>query len=552
MIEILPIDIQRLIAAGEVITRPLDVVRELIDNALDAGATRIDIELSGGGLTSIGVRDNGNGIAAEDLARAPLRHATSKIKDMQDVHAIRTLGFRGEALWSIAYAGYLQITTRPQNQLGGMELFAFQDRVRVSPVACSAGTRVTVMKLFEELPARLRIQQQASIEYRDVIMLVGRYILHHPNVSFKLTLDGEVKFQHASSDLIHAVGTVFGPLSANRMMSVKTPIVQGVISRPELTRPRRDRMHLAVNGRPIQATTELENAIIAGYGEFLPAGQAPTCILNLTLPPETLDVNIHPTKTQVAFQHLSDVQEALKQAVQAALQQHPLAKAAPQPRVVTEPVQDQNGLPDFRMIGVYRELYFLAEAEGDLWVIDAHAAFERIWYEKLQKAFRQSEPLDLPNPELVQLGSEALGILLERAPMLVGWGFQLEPFGANLVRIRSIPQTLTKLPIQNAVQLVMDAVVSGSDPERDVLARLACLPALKAGQIRADHGQDLIHGLKNCQNPWVCPHGRPTTLRLSERDIAHTFGRRGVRDLARGRDVQQAEGQGPRAEGKKK
>ncbi|GGJ21639.1 DNA mismatch repair endonuclease MutL [Deinococcus roseus] len=549
MIHILPVDIQRLIAAGEVITRPLDVVRELIDNALDAQATRIDIELAGGGLTSISVRDNGVGISAEDLAKAPLRHATSKIQDMQDVHAIKTLGFRGEALWSIAYAGYLQITTRPQQQLGGMELFAFQDRIRVSATACPAGTKVTVMKLFEDLPARLRIQLQPSSEYRDIIMLVGRYILHHPQVGFKLTLDGELKFQHVSSDLIHAVGTVFGPLSANRMMNVQTPMVQGVISRPELTRPRRDRMHLAVNGRPIQASNELENAIISGYGEFLPAGQAPTCILNLNLPPETLDVNIHPTKTQVAFQNLSEVLETLKAVVKASLLQHPLAQAAPQPRVVTEPIQDTNALPDFRMIGVYRELYFLAESEGDLWVIDAHAAFERIWYEKLQAAFRQAEPLELTSPEMVQLGSEALGILLERAPVLVRWGFLLEPFGANLVRVRSIPQALSKLPIQNAVQLVIDSAVSGSDPERDVLARLACLPALKAGQIRMDHGQDLMNGLKNCQNPWVCPHGRPTTLRLSERDIAHAFGRRGVRDLARGRDLKEAEGRKQKVEG---
>ena len=549
MIEILSADIQRLIAAGEVITRPLDVVRELVDNALDAGATRIDIELTGGGLTSITVRDNGAGIPAEELAKAPLRHATSKIHDMQDVHAIRTLGFRGEALWSIAYAGYLQITTRPQHQLGGMELFAFQDRVRVASTACPAGTRVTVMKLFEELPARLRIQLQPSSEYRDIIMLIGRYILHHPQVSFKLVLDGELKFQHVSSDLIHAVGTVFGPLSANRMMNVQTPMVQGVISRPELTRPRRDRMHLSVNGRPIQATNELENAIISGYGEFLPSNQAPTCILNLTLPPETLDVNIHPTKTQVAFQNLSEVLEGLKTAVRDALLQHPLAQSAPQPRAVTEPVEDRNSLPDFRMIGVYRELYFLAESEGDLWVIDAHAAFERVWYEKLQLAFRKAEPLELPNPEMVQLGAEALGILLERAPLLLQWGFHLEPFGANLVRVRSIPQTLSKLPIQNAVQLVIDSAISGSDPERDVLARLACLPSLKAGQIRPDHGQDLINGLKGCQNPWVCPHGRPTTLRLSERDIAHAFGRRGVRDLPRGRDVsKEAEGRKQKAE----
>lgn len=290
-IRVLPPEVTRLIAAGEVISRPLDVVRELIDNALDAGATRIEIELEDGGLGLIRVRDNGVGIPADDVPLAPQRHSTSKLDSVEGVDQIGTLGFRGEALWSIAWAGNLTLVTRPPAQVGALCLSAQGEERHLSRVTAPAGTSVTVRRLFSRLPARLRTQQPQASEVREITGLVGRYALHYPALHWKLVSNGEVRLQHARSDARGAVASVYGPLVANRLLSVRSEHISGVVSRPELTRPRRDRMHLAVNGRPVVFPAELQKAVIAGYAELLPAGQAPLCVLDLHLPAEDVNPN---------------------------------------------------------------------------------------------------------------------------------------------------------------------------------------------------------------------------------------------------------------------
>lgn len=546
-ITVLPSHVARRIAAGEVVSRPLDVVRELIENALDAGATRLEIELCGGGLDLVRVRDNGAGIPADSVALAPTRHATSKLSAGEAGAALHvtSLGFRGEALWAAAQAGELHLVTRPAAQVGACEVWAQAEEVRVGRTSAPAGTTVTVRSLFARLPARLRTQATAGAETREMTALVGRYVLHHPERHWRLSVDGEARLTHAPADHRGAVATVYGPLSANRVLTVDLPAeggagVRGVVSRPELTRARRDRMHFAVNGRPVLAPPELERAVIAAYAELLPAGAAPLCVLDLTVAPEDHDPNIHPAKQVVALADLPGVAERVREAVARALAAHPLVRAAPALLAPPEarPAPTASTFPELTLLGVYQELYLLAQGEGDLWVVDAHAAHERSLYERLTRALAQAEAHDLAAPELLHLSPEQTARLHERGAELRSWGLTLEDFGAGLARLRTLPAALAALPVPRLHELIVETVLGeGPDPRREVLARLACAPALKAGMLDLGRGEAVLAALRECEQPWACPHGRPTVLRLSERDLAHAFGRRGVRDVARGRDA---------------
>ena len=538
-IRVLPPHVARLIAAGEVVSRPLDVVRELVENALDAGATRIEIDVEGGGLRLVQVRDNGRGIAAESVALAPQRHATSKLEpDARSMDRVRTLGFRGEALWAAAQAGELRLVTRPATQVGACEVRAHGDDVQVARVSAPAGTTVRVQNLFAALPARLRTQAAPAAEVREITALVGRYVLHWPQLFWKLSVDGEARLSHAPADHRGAVASVYGPLSANRVLTVQAGGVRGVVSRPELTRARRDRMHFSVNGRPVQAPPELEKAVIEGFAELLPAGAAPLCVLDLTLNPEDQNPNVHPAKQVVALADLSGVAARVREAVAQALAAHPLSRAAPALVAPPEPARTPDGsFPRLTLLGVYQELYLLAQGEGDLWVVDAHAAHERALFERLTRELSAAPPVELPAPELLHLTPEQLARLHERGPELRAWGLHLEDFGAGLARLRALPAALAALPVPRLhEQIVETALGDHPDPRREVLGRLACAPALKAGMLDHPRGAQVLDQLAACEQPWACPHGRPTVLRLPERDLAHAFGRRGVRDVARGRD----------------
>ncbi|WP_261664414.1 DNA mismatch repair endonuclease MutL [Deinococcus sp. Marseille-Q6407] len=565
-IRLLPPEVARQIAAGEVVSRPLDVLRELLENALDAGATRLDIEVEGGGLGRMAVRDNGRGIPADEVSLAPLRHATSKLEGGR-LDEVATLGFRGEALWAAAQAGTLTLLTRPAGQVGAALLTAHGDAVEVSRASAPAGTSAAVQNLFAAMPARRQAQAPAAAEVREMTALLGRYVLHHPELHWRFSVDGELRLTHAPGDFRSAVATVYGPVSANRVLSLEAPGIAGAVSRPELTRARRDRLHFAVNGRPVQAPPELEQAVLDGYAELLPPGAAPLAVLNLSVPPAAHNPNIHPSKQQVALADLPQLAAQVRGAVAAALAGVPHVRALPDLRALQEsglpdpasapeaaetaPGQAQGGkgtFPDMRLLGVYAQLYLLAEAEGDLWVIDGHAAHERVLYEQLQRGVAELPPFELPAPELLQLTPEQAARLEERAAALAGWGLVIEPFGAGpvggrLARLRSLPAALAALPVADLHARVVELALGDSDEDvqRTLLARLACLPALKAGRLDEQNGAEVLAGLSRCAQPWACPHGRPTVMRLSERDLAHTFGRRSARDIARGRDAAEQE-----------
>ncbi len=534
----------REIAAGEVITRPADAVKELLENALDAGATRLEIEIARGGVGLIRVADDGAGISLADLPLAAQRFATSKLDPDAGLARVSSLGFRGEALWSIAFAAHLRVTSRPPDQLGGMRLSVQQSAGHLSEptletVASPAGTSVEVRELFADFPARRASLESPALEARRVMALVSRYVLHHPGVGWRLVVDGELKLAHTPGGFRAAMASVHGPITANRLLEIALQdgayAIEGVTSRPELARPRRDRIAVAVNGRPVEPEDAVVNALLRAYSGLLPKGHAPVATLNLRVPPEFVNQNTHPGKLRVAFLEPSRVESLVLEGVSSALREHPLVRPAPEPRVVTGPVRATgSSFPALRYIGAYRDAYLLCEGDGDLWLIDQHAAHERVIFDELERAFDAQHALELPEPELVTLSGAEIANLEARAPELEAWGLRLEPFGQNLYRVRSLPAVVIGLPVQNIVYDVVSHALGQSDAKTSVLARLACHPAVKAGHrlSRAD-AEELIEALRACAVPWSCPHGRPTALRWTERDLAHQFGRRSARDIPR-------------------
>lgn len=534
----LPPEVVREIAAGEVVTAPADVLKELLENALDAGATRLEVALDEGGSTRIAVRDNGAGIPEEELPRAVEAHSTSKLSAEASgdspLSTLRTLGFRGEGLYAVRHAARLTLTSRPARQLGGATLSAFGDEVALRTHPAPQGTLAEVTELFARLPARRSALGSASAEGKRAVALLGRYLLHYPHLHVSLYADGEARWSYAGGSFREAAKFLWGAVTANRLLDVSVAAegysLAGLLSRPELSRPRRDRLLLAVNGRPVEWDEGLLKAVSHAYRELLSAGHFPVGVLNLTVPPERVLVNTAPDKSRVRFLEPEALATFVREAVTETLGAHPLAPSLPElhapPALGAAP---RHLFPALRYLGVYRELYLLAEGEGQLWVVDQHAAHERVLFEALERRYRIEPPVELPAPELLPLTPEEEATYAARREALREAGLELEPFGGGRYRVRRVPAFLLGHPE------LLPGVVSGAlgrrgteEAWRAVLARLACLPAIKAGSALPD-AQGLLDALARCETPWACPHGRPTALVLSELELARRFGRRGVR-----------------------
>ncbi len=533
MIRRLPEELIRAIAAGEVVENPADVVRELVENALDAGARRVEVELKEGGIGQILVRDDGAGIPREELPLAVERYATSKLSALDRV---TTLGFRGEGLFAIRQAGRLRLTSRPRRQLGGATVVADGDVVEVFEHPAPAGTEAEVTRLFARLPARRAGLDDPRTEERRAMAVIYRYLLHRPGVAWRVESDGEERLLHPGGDVLDAVRLVWGPLVANRLLAVdharEGARLVGVISRPELVRPSRDRLFLAVNGRPVRWPEPLLAALFRAYKELLPQGRFPVGVLNLTWPVEEVVVNLGAKKERVRFLRPEAVAAFLEEAVKAALSGVRLAPEAPGfGPVLPEADLAHHAFPRLRFIGAFRQLYLLAEAGDELWIVDQHAAHERILFEELRRRIREEEPLWLKTPEVLALSAAEADRLEALRPELEALGLVVEPFGPERFLVRRVPAVLA---LDGAfLPEALKSLLAGEGVEaalRRVLGRLACRPAIKAGHPLSRAGaQALLDALRSTENPWVCPHGRPTALRLSELELARRFGRRGAR-----------------------
>lgn len=548
--------IQR-IAAGEIIERPVSVVKELLENALDAGATRIDVLLVNGGRQLIQVTDNGCGMQAEEAVLALQRFTTSKIRHIDDLCTVTTLGFRGEALPSIATMAVVEILSRTTATPHGALVQSQEgNEPQVRMHGCPLGTRVRVQHLFAQVPVRLRALKSVAREIQDVQDLVAHYALAHLHVTLHLQHEERrVLFAPATRDLRQRLLVIFGQDIALHMLPVNWHNIDigiaGAVSPPTLHRSTRQRQYLWVNGRPIRSNL-ISAAVERAYGALLPPGRRPLFGIGLTIPPPLLDINIHPRKAEIKFLHERAIFAAVQEAVSSVVQQLPPAALpweAPLPEhdawpEVSSPVlhiHEEQTLyhlmprvdTDLRFLGQVANTFLVAASSQGLLLIDQHAAHESLLYERLSA---RTEPgYELPSPLMLQLTSTQAHWLSLLQPALTALGLHTEPFGQHTILIRTVPAVLQESLSANAfveaLQEVMQRTNAQSLSEEfltHLAAALACRTAIRAGDpLSTAQAHDLLNAISQQRLAYTCPHGRPTHVTVTLAELERRFLRLG-------------------------
>ncbi|MFH1651508.1 MAG: DNA mismatch repair endonuclease MutL [Chloroflexota bacterium] len=556
------------IAAGEVVSRPASVVKELVENALDAGADQITVEAQGAGLGLLRVTDNGSGIPAEEAALAFTRHATSKITRADELDAIRSLGFRGEALPSIAAVAEVEMLTRAPGEtagsflrLEGGEITRRESQPRVP------GSTVTVHNLFAKVPARRKFLKSASTENSHIAQVVTQYALAYPEVRFHLLVDGRRQLQTSGSGRLRdSVVEVYGLEVGRGLLEIanaegawdtgKAPsvTVSGMVGVPTLHRGGRGYLSFFVNRRWVSSRL-LGFAVEEAYHGLLMTGRHPVAVLNLEIPPGEIDVNIHPAKSELKFRDEGAVFRAVQRAVRRTLvAQMPVprieetpaslaAPPAPQPGlwsgsgeehrpavlpVVSPPQEDS--LPVLRVVGQLQNRYIVAEGADGLYLIDQHAAHERICFEEVrrQRAQRRVAVQGLLAPSTLTVTPRQDEVLRRHHAELTDFGFTLEPFGSRTYLVRAVPALLHDKDWTGMLRELLDGVTGegGGDWAENLAVSIACHSAVRAGQaLSGEEMRALVRGLEQADNPRTCPHGRPTVLHLSSGRMERDFGR---------------------------
>ena len=580
-IRLLPPEIANKIAAGEVVERPASVVKELVENALDAGATEVQIETREGGRRLIRVADNGSGIPAREAELAFARHATSKIASVEDLAAIRTLGFRGEALASIAAVSRVSLLTRAAEDEVGTFLRVEGGQVTLREGRASPrGTTVTVENLFYNVPARLKFLKADATESAHIANVVMRYAIAFPEARFSLVRDGRLTFQSPGSGrLLDVLAKVFGADTATRLLPVDPADdpglppdaavrVHGYIGEPSLNRSDRDGMMFFVNRRWVQDRS-LAYAVIQAYQTMLPTGRFPMAIILLEMDPAEVDVNVHPTKSEVRFRSPSLVFAETQRAVRRTL----IARApVPEMQVGQPTVSADSGsaerfrtlsqlgleaqrtgdteavrapvfavperpdpaarrLPPLRVLGQLAQMYIIAEGPDGLYLIDQHAAHERVMYDRLmaQKAADRVAVQQLLQPMPVELTPLQMSTLEETLGELAALGFDIEPFGGETCLVRAVPPDVAASDIPTVLRDTLNELGQEPPPPvqgHRVTAVVACHAAIRAGKILTpEEMRALVEQLEQSDLPRTCPHGRPTVLHLSMSLLTREFGR---------------------------
>ncbi|MBN1428645.1 MAG: DNA mismatch repair endonuclease MutL [Anaerolineae bacterium] len=596
-IHVLSSDVIAQIAAGEVVERPASVVKELIENALDAEAGTISVEMQEGGKRLIRVSDNGSGIPSEEAELAVLRHATSKLMAIDDLDRLTTLGFRGEALAAIASISRMSLVSRAAGESAGTSI-RLEGGCIMSREAIGApqGTVITVENLFYNTPARLKFLKKETTERQAVNALVSRYAMAYPHVRFILHQGNqEVLHTTGSGELRGVLAEVYGIDMAAEMLEV-VPLddipdrpdlaaieVYGFAGLPSLNRSNRNQITLFVNGRWVQ-DANLTYAVVQAYHTMLMVGRYPVATLLITLPPEEVDVNVHPTKAQVRFRQADAVFSAVQRAVRHALVEHappPTARGEvlwgsadwaarrdrlaqitgermsqlglsaegieetgqyaqqrpPEEASTTElPERKKRVLPMLRVIGQVGGTYVVAEGPRGLYLIDQHAAHERILFEQFM-AERQSGDMasqELLEAVVIELAPDQMALVEGSLDDLQAVGFHIEVFGRSAIRVLAIPALVAQGDPGEALLAALGEIECGEMPteataEQKVISRVCKQAAIKAGQILSfPEMEALIRRLEGCQSPQTCPHGRPTMIHISAEELAKQFGRLGA------------------------
>ena len=584
-IKILADDVISKIAAGEVIERPASVVKELIENAIDAGANEISIRVEDSGKKLIEVSDNGCGMNAEDLRNAVQRHATSKLCDADDLFHIHTLGFRGEALAAAGSVSRMTIRSRMASDLNGQKITVDSGNILgLKQESMPAGTIVSVENLFCNVPARLKFLKSDTTEKNQIDTLVSRYAMAYPSIHWQYTHNQRpVLATSGNGKAREVLASIYGIDVARQLLDVDLEEdnihISGFISPVALTRSNRREMIFFVNGRWIQ-DIQLNSAVMRAYQSLIMVGRYPIVILSIEMDPEEIDVNVHPSKAEIRFRSADKVISAVHRSVRFGLVSqspvpelskpiqwqtwaenrsltpnvssavsHPadeeentdigFPQADPNSRTFRQenfvsPAGAASRFPILRWIGQIGGTYILAEGPDGLYLIDQHAAHERVLFEELLNRPRdESISQILLDPEVVQLPPWQADLLEKNIPILEKLGFEIEPFGPSAFRIIAIPSIFKKGNPAAAIRSVVEDFEEDEEPlkaeiENLIAARVCKSMAVKGGQILSDEEQRaLIRDLENCQNPRTCPHGRPTMIHLSINLLEQQFGRKG-------------------------
>ncbi len=634
--------IANLIAAGEVVERPASVVKELLENAVDAGATKITLEINNGGMTFIRVTDNGCGMSAEDVSTAFLRHATSKLRTSEDLAAISTMGFRGEALAAIASVSRIDVMTKTAGGVSGTSLSLEAGNITEQGEAgCPDGTTIIVRDLFFNTPARMKFMKSDTVEGSKVASALQMQALAHPDVSFRFLRDGkEILSTPGSGDLEAAVYCVYGRECA-KMVKVdatwESYKLTGYVSKPTDARPSRNLQTFFVNGRPVRSRL-LIAALEEAYRNQIMVGRFPACVLHLDFPAKLVDVNVHPAKTEVKFLNEKAVFDCVHYSVLGALNKTPdrpqvqlkpqsvpvpptqpatkpaapkqtsffrtmsaqeyknftaVIQDAPKPepkaaaaavaaveRTVGAAIREQVMLPatelpserkaaaavkmpamelpkelpsepvaplpaqepeqtvipmpeqqPWRMVGELYRAYILVEQGEEAFLIDKHAAHERILFNKLKANQESISSQALLIPARCQMRPDAVGILLENRALLDQLGFEIDEFGSNTLLLRQIPMDLTPEDAADTLESLAADLLNGRTEAKDtvrdeLLHTVACKAAIKAGW-HSDEKEllALVQQVMDSEDLKYCPHGRPICITLSKKQLEKQFKR---------------------------
>ncbi len=633
-IHILDKHVAELIAAGEVVERPASVIKELVENAVDAGASHITVEIRDGGVTYMRVTDDGCGIHREDVPTAFLRHATSKVRDEGDLTAISTLGFRGEALASIAAVARVELTTCVRDELVGTRYVIHGgDEQLLEDAGCPQGTTFVIEDLFYNIPARMKFLKKDVSEGNAVAGVVERLALSHPAIAFRFIRGGRTEIQTAGDgDLLACIRAVFGKPFAGGLVPVEYTMggvgVSGYICKPEACRPNRTMQHFFINGRYVKTQTAMV-ALERAYKGVMMVGRFPACVLCLTMPAETVDANVHPAKIEVRFINEKPVFDAVYYGVKSALEcgdsihrvlfreEKRETPPAPQPlpitpRMVTAtpippavgatartirsstvpspqrrfldlvvdddtprelslrddtlpmPMQQEIPLPDVptaeetvpsfvvppspvsepveqptlvaeapptvRVLGEVFATYIIAELGDSVFLIDKHAAHERMLYNQLKASARVDEQVLLA-PVSITVSREEHAALLENKDVLAGAGISLEDFGGSSVLVRSFPMILSGEDIEATIEEMAAGLASGG--HEVVSSRLdwiyhstACRAATKAGdRSQPAELEEIAKRVLLEDDIRYCPHGRPVCVEMTRKELEKQFGR---------------------------
>ncbi|MGM0402612.1 MAG: DNA mismatch repair endonuclease MutL [Thermodesulfobacteriota bacterium] len=597
-VRILPEILSNKIAAGEVVERPAAVVKELVENAIDAGSDQITIDIEQGGRSVIRISDNGYGMGHDDALLAIERYATSKITVEDDLFNIQSLGFRGEALPSIAAVSRFTMVTRDDKSDAATEIRIEGGKIRsVNPVGAPRGTMITVRQLFYNTPARRKFMKTISTEFGHIADTVACFALSRPEIRFCLTHNGKtVRQWHDVRDprarvegvLGENLGRLLYPVSRN----THAALISGWACDPSFTRGSAGKIYTFVNGRFIR-DRGIQHAVVEGYHGRLMKGRFPLCVLYLTVPAAEVDVNVHPAKAEVRFSRQQDIYSAVKNGVSDALgeknpfgegqwkpadpvlhvkepprdfskalpqpeEQNPFPGHAPAPIKPREeekntlkhaPVADETAAPrqaalfsreNLRLasvIGQFHNTYILCEKEAELLLIDQHAAHERILYEQIRNRMAPDTPVQVQQllvPETVELGYRESAALEQVIPELNQTGLEIETFGPNTFVVKAVPEILAETPIPPLIVEIAEIAEASGYRQGVDRAIEACLILMAChGAVRANHpltGKQMtaiLEQLYACENPYTCPHGRPTMITWHASFLEKRFKRTG-------------------------